>query len=447
MRRHVGNITAVLVVLAGRGLAAAADLPAGLPREGLVAFWSGEGHSRDAAGTNHGQLRNGATFVKGKVGKAFKFDGTNDYLYVGNPSALQITGSQTIAMWISPTRLGRRQCPFAKTYGGEGTIVLEPDGKLYYMYGPIGRNSKPYASVVVNPGVVKAGRWTHIAAVRDLKARKLRWYVDGRLVAEAPAPYPAARASQQPVFIGLGYAGWYVGLIDEIGVWKRALRGDEIAAMIHAFGFPHLTRLALSDRVEAAGGIMVKGTISNKSYTVATAFGSRQVPAEKVVGLVPVPVPVTAPQPALTRVRVVMVDGQIVTGTLAGQTVDVVLPGGSVLRIPMDRIQRCAYRITSAKPSAPSAAAATMIALRSGDRLALADQKFALRFQTECGVVSLPASSILEAKATGSSVGKYRMMLVGGSVLTGAPADESMTLALALGGLITVRREDIFQLT
>jgi hypothetical protein len=38
---------------------------------GLVGWWRAEGSAKDAAGTNHGTLRNGAGFAAGKVGQAF----------------------------------------------------------------------------------------------------------------------------------------------------------------------------------------------------------------------------------------------------------------------------------------------------------------------------------------------------------------------------------------
>ena len=101
MRYHVCHITTVLLALAGAAAEAVrADLPMAPPGEGPVAFWSGEGHARDAAGTNHGTPKNGATYGPGRVGRAFKLDGVNDHIYVGNTAALRITGSQTIAMWI-----------------------------------------------------------------------------------------------------------------------------------------------------------------------------------------------------------------------------------------------------------------------------------------------------------------------------------------------------------
>src|SRR4029077_7404859 len=48
-----------------------------------------------------GTLTNGPTFTTGKNGNALTLDGVNDYVNLGNPTALQITGSLTLSGWIN----------------------------------------------------------------------------------------------------------------------------------------------------------------------------------------------------------------------------------------------------------------------------------------------------------------------------------------------------------
>ena len=51
-----------------------------------------------------GTLVNGATFTTaGKYGNAVALDGVNDYVDLGNPAALQLTGSMTVSAWINAT--------------------------------------------------------------------------------------------------------------------------------------------------------------------------------------------------------------------------------------------------------------------------------------------------------------------------------------------------------
>ena len=60
-----------------------------------------------ADATGHGitgTLVNGATFTTaGKYGNAVALDGVNGYVDLGNPAALQLTGSMTVSAWINAT--------------------------------------------------------------------------------------------------------------------------------------------------------------------------------------------------------------------------------------------------------------------------------------------------------------------------------------------------------
>ncbi|MBL4710534.1 MAG: hypothetical protein JKY48_19065, partial [Flavobacteriales bacterium] len=43
---------------------------------------------------------------------ALDFDGTNDYVALGNPAQLQITGDMTIEMWVKPDNFSARRNPY-----------------------------------------------------------------------------------------------------------------------------------------------------------------------------------------------------------------------------------------------------------------------------------------------------------------------------------------------
>ena len=225
-------------------------LPTNYPRRGLVSFWQGEGNTEDSVGKNHGHRD--PVYAVGKVGKCFKFDGKGAYIDFGNLKPLQITGSQTITMWIRPDALGPRRSILHKAWGGECSIVLEPTGEISYMYGSSGRSGEPYYSITTlavakahgvsgiiavtgRKAKVRLNQWTHLAIVRDLEAKKLRWYFNGRLLVESTATILQARASGASLFLGKGYLSAYSGLIDEVGIWNRPLTAAEIRAVAGAF--------------------------------------------------------------------------------------------------------------------------------------------------------------------------------------------------------------------
>src|SRR2546427_4543298 len=73
------------------------------PPPGLVSWWPGNGDANDVVGGNNGTLQGGVTFVPGKVGQAFSFDGVNDYVSFGNTAGNFGTSDFTIEFWIRTT--------------------------------------------------------------------------------------------------------------------------------------------------------------------------------------------------------------------------------------------------------------------------------------------------------------------------------------------------------
>ena len=155
------------------------------------------------------------------------FDGIDDRIDLGNPAKLQITGDMTIEMWIKPNNFSSRKNPFAKAYGGEGTITQEPSGTLSYYYGTNGGNGTPYQGFSSGT-ILTAGEWTHIAIVRDLTNMQLHWYINGVQSNQVAANFASATAGANPIFIGDGYVNNYDGKIDELRIWNTARTQAEI---------------------------------------------------------------------------------------------------------------------------------------------------------------------------------------------------------------------------
>lgn len=171
----------------------------------------------------------GVTPQAGAHGTALAFDGSS-WLDAGSPKELQITGSQTIAFWINPTVLDARRNPFAKSYVAEGTMTLEISGGLSYFWGTTG---KPYTSFgLSDPLVIK--QWSHVVLVRDLTTMRMAWYKNGKLSNEGAAAFAVSAVSPDPVYIGKGYTMPFIGLLDDIGIWPRALTAQEIQALYTA---------------------------------------------------------------------------------------------------------------------------------------------------------------------------------------------------------------------
>lgn len=207
-------------------------------RADLVGYWNfdenGGAQLNDSSGHgNHGTIVNSPGWVAGHTGAAtdysLNFDGTN-YVDLSNPADLQITGDQTISMWLYPTNVAvSRQNPYAKAYGGEGTITQETSSYLNYYHGTSGANASPYQGFSGSSGLVQ-GQWNYVAVVRDLTNGELHWYVNG-VANSTVANYSAAVAGTNNAYIATGYAGRYRGMIDDLAIWSQPLNGVEISTL------------------------------------------------------------------------------------------------------------------------------------------------------------------------------------------------------------------------
>lgn len=210
-------------VLLGGAIAETTPYPANDP----VAYWS----MNDSVNESRNNGINGtwvgtAGYTDGMKGNAINLTGSNS-VTVTNRAALQTGASQTISMWLYPTNfVNSRRNPWNKAYAGEGTITQETNGTLSYFYGTSGGDGVTYQGH--SSGVLTLNSWNHVAIVRDLTAMKLRWYIGGLLSTEVNALYGFAQVGTADVKIGTGYAGAYVGRIDEVLLYNKALIASDI---------------------------------------------------------------------------------------------------------------------------------------------------------------------------------------------------------------------------
>lgn len=72
------------------------------PPSGMVSWWPGDGTAEDIVGDNDGTLEGGATFAAGKVGQAFSFDGSGDFVSVPDEDVWTLGNAAfTIDLWAN----------------------------------------------------------------------------------------------------------------------------------------------------------------------------------------------------------------------------------------------------------------------------------------------------------------------------------------------------------
>ncbi len=207
---------------------------------GLIAAYSfNAGSGKTAVDSSGGGITgtlSGATWTTaGMYGDALSFNGTSSYVDLGNPTALQGTGSMTWAAWVKATG----------TPSDDGQIIAKSDGTTGWQL-KTSPDTGPETFGVKVAGSTSAQRysktvrvlntWYHLAGVYNATARTLDIYVngvldDGSLIGTIPASQILPTVN---VNIGRRTGGFcFNGVIDEVHVYNRALSQAEIQSIMN----------------------------------------------------------------------------------------------------------------------------------------------------------------------------------------------------------------------
>lgn len=220
------------------------DVLDGTLRQGCVmalhmdeASWSGAaGEIHDACGSNHGTVMGSAnTVANGVHGRAGSFSG-NACITVANAPSLHGTTGLTLSAWILPTALN----------GNDSNGVIskridfgnQPEYSLYVWTGNHawvdldGENDRFQGTASLSNNV-----WAQLTMVYDGSrpmAQRVRVYINGSLDVTMPETSASLTSYTSPLHIGCMPAPGamiqqnFIGEIDEVVIWNRALSDAEI---------------------------------------------------------------------------------------------------------------------------------------------------------------------------------------------------------------------------
>lgn len=184
--------------------------------------------AKDATGRgNDGQIL-GCTPAPGKVGFALRF-GPKQYVELGRPANLPIAGTPfTIMAWVkteSPNGVVA-----ARGGAATGFSLFLKDGKPHF---GIRRSTEEKPIIAAGPEPI-GGDWVHLTGVVD--SDQVQVWVNGKLAGKAKSPGPLPGNCGQGMEIGFDAGNSavdavdpFVGLIDEVRMFRGAISADEIA--------------------------------------------------------------------------------------------------------------------------------------------------------------------------------------------------------------------------
>jgi len=194
----------------------------------------------DSSGlANHGVSFGTATTTSGgKFGRGGLFDGSGWAIVADSPS-LRPTSAMTMSAWIYPTNIGSGYPGIiAKrvSYGIDEAydMYIDPNGRIYVDVQSLD-DRFPTNTVFQN------NLWYHVAVVFDgtLPAdQRVHVYVNGVLDTTASESSTTIQPYTSDLYIGTLPNGGnsFVGTIDEVAIWTRALSETEIVGLASATG-------------------------------------------------------------------------------------------------------------------------------------------------------------------------------------------------------------------
>lgn len=224
-----------------------AQVPNYVPTNGLIGWWPFNGNANDESGTgNHGTITD-VTLVNDRFGqsnKAYSFNGTSSYIEVLHNSTQVLSSEVSFSFWINPpdytTNNNQTRIPLGKkrtlsTFGiGFETVdgIGSCCGPQFFANNNVGSSSLNYEDSV--PLVTSS--WTHLVGTYDGITLKL--YKNAVLLGTATGVLNLSSTIQNLYFGKEGSAApanHFLGLIDDIGFWNRALTQQEVTNLYNAF--------------------------------------------------------------------------------------------------------------------------------------------------------------------------------------------------------------------
>jgi hypothetical protein len=234
----------------------AQNVPSYVPTNGLIGWYPFTGNANDSSGNGNHATVNGAVLSSDRFGNAnaaYSFNGSTDYLH-GNASTFP-TGYRTVSLWFYSTSIntlatgmqvfgyGGGQCGQswlmqmdnptpATSFFTENTYEVSVGCNTWLTALPFGANGTPSSP---------NSNWQHWAITNSQTG--IDFYINGNYAGGITTPISGTGAAGKKFFMGacpdttgtVAYQDAYLthwnGLLDDIGIWNRALTQQEITAL------------------------------------------------------------------------------------------------------------------------------------------------------------------------------------------------------------------------
>lgn len=213
--------------------------PATIP--GLIAYWpldEGQGAITLDVPRKQPAARQGGEWVPGIKGAALRFNGTSDYVDLGDDTRLNFGPGApfTLAGWASTEAEGGAICTFrkAKGFGVIGVLVVKGN-----LHGWVRDDNSGFGGVQLKGDPIKDGKWHHFALTRQpdgtvelfLDARSQGKDMGKNTGGPITTNLRALASDRFVVASGKNAPAYFAGSIDEVCLYNRVLTPGEIGTL------------------------------------------------------------------------------------------------------------------------------------------------------------------------------------------------------------------------
>lgn len=199
-----------------------------------LSFDEGDGDIAEDASKygNNGEIKGGPEWVNGKFERALLLDGTDDFVQVPHAEILCADEEVTVMAWINAER---HTGPGGQNW--QGILSKGNSPRSYSLYTEVGQalHFSTAGAGTVSTTKVPLNEWVHIAAV--VVEGKHIYYINGEPAGEGGSGIKLPGVSDTAdVLVGKTHEGSreFLGMIDEVRIWNRALDADEIKDQMDA---------------------------------------------------------------------------------------------------------------------------------------------------------------------------------------------------------------------
>ncbi|OGZ32864.1 MAG: hypothetical protein A2V69_00620 [Candidatus Portnoybacteria bacterium RBG_13_40_8] len=201
---------------------------------GLVGYWDfqeGAGNNvYDKSGYDNDGIWNGtgSHWADGKIGKGGSFNGTDDYVYVTEPTGeLNLVNNFTLSAWIKPEDSSGTRAIVGRYY--QYVLWIENDNTL----SAIIRNSSGDYEYPTSGTAVTEGVWSHVAIT--FSDSVVTFYINGvKIITDSIATSQIFSDTNYYMHFGI-YSSLvslrFPGIIDEIRAYNRVLSEGEMSRL------------------------------------------------------------------------------------------------------------------------------------------------------------------------------------------------------------------------